>query len=75
MTTFDERERALEKKFALEQDRVFLARAHATKVIGEWAAKRLGLPSGSSKLHPIGSHTVRIQLQPIGHFRQDSPRS
>jgi len=45
MTIFDEREKASEKKFALEQDRVFLARAHATKVLGEWAAKRLGLPS------------------------------
>jgi hypothetical protein len=43
MTTFNEREKAFETKFALEQDRIFFARAYAAKVLGEWAAKRLGL--------------------------------
>jgi hypothetical protein len=43
MTTFDEREKAFEKRFALEQDRIFLARAYAAKALGERAAKLLGL--------------------------------
>jgi len=43
MTTFDERERAFETKFALEQERVFLGRARGTRALGEWAALQLGL--------------------------------
>jgi hypothetical protein len=43
MTTFDERERSFEKKFALDQERKFKAAARRTTLFGEWAAERLGL--------------------------------
>jgi hypothetical protein len=43
MTTFDEREKSFEKKFALDQELKFKAEARRNKLIGEWAAARLGL--------------------------------
>jgi len=43
MTTFDERERSFEKKFALDQELKFRAEARRNKLLGEWAAAKLGL--------------------------------
>jgi hypothetical protein len=43
MTTFDERERGYEKKFAHDQDLKFKAEARRNKYLGEWAAAKLGL--------------------------------
>jgi hypothetical protein len=43
MTTFDERERSFEKKFALDQERKFKVAARRTTLFGQWAAARLGL--------------------------------
>ena len=43
MTTFDDREQAFEKKFALDQDLKFRAEARRNKLIGEWAAQKLGI--------------------------------
>jgi hypothetical protein len=46
MTTFDERETSFEKKFALDQELMFKAEARRNKLLGQWAATKLGL-SGS----------------------------
>lgn len=43
MTTFDERERSFEKKFAMDQDLKFKAESRRNKLLGEWAAAKLGL--------------------------------
>lgn len=43
MTTFDEREKAFEKKFILDQDLKFKAEARRNKLLGEWAAGKLGI--------------------------------
>jgi len=45
MTTFDERERSFEKKFAMDQELAFKAEARRNKLLGEWAAAKLGLPA------------------------------
>jgi hypothetical protein len=42
MSSFDEREEAFEKKFALEQEQKFKAEAHRDKLLGQWAAALLG---------------------------------
>lgn len=42
MTTFDERERAYEAKFALDADLRFRAEARRDRLLGEWAAGLLG---------------------------------
>jgi len=46
MTTFDEREKAFEKKFALDQELKFKAEARRNKAIAEWAAAKMGLSGG-----------------------------
>jgi len=43
MTTFDDRERAFEKKFAHDQELRFKAEARRNKMLAEWAAEKLGL--------------------------------
>jgi hypothetical protein len=43
MTTFDDREQAFEKKFALDQDLKFRAEAKRNKLLAEWAAAKLGI--------------------------------
>ncbi len=43
MTTFDEREKAFEKKFAHDQDLKFRAEARRNKLLAEWAASKLGI--------------------------------
>ncbi|MBN9277488.1 MAG: DUF1476 domain-containing protein, partial [Hyphomicrobium sp.] len=43
MTTFDEREKAFEKKFAHDQDLKFRAESRRNRMVAEWAATKLGL--------------------------------
>jgi hypothetical protein len=43
MTTFDEREKSFEKKFAMDQELRFKAEARRNKLLGEWAGAKLGL--------------------------------
>ena len=43
MTTFDEREKSYERKFQQDQELAFKARARRNKLLGLWAAERMGL--------------------------------
>ena len=43
MTSFDERERAFEKKFALDEELKFRAEARRNRLLAQWAAQKLGL--------------------------------
>ena len=43
MTTFDEREKGFEKKFAHDQDLKFRAESRRNKLAAEWAAAKLGI--------------------------------
>jgi hypothetical protein len=43
MTTFDEREKSYEKKFALDEELKFKSEQRRNKMLGEWAAGKLGL--------------------------------
>jgi hypothetical protein len=43
MTTFDKREEGFEKKFALDEEQKFKAMARRNKMLGLWAAEKLGL--------------------------------
>jgi hypothetical protein len=42
MTTFDKREEAFEKRFALDEEQKFKAVARRNKLLGLWAAEKLG---------------------------------
>ncbi|NIJ19414.1 hypothetical protein FHS95_001083 [Sphingomonas naasensis] len=43
MTTFDDRERAFEAKFARDEDMAFRVTARRNRLLGQWAAARLNL--------------------------------
>jgi hypothetical protein len=43
MTTFDDRERAFEGKFAHDQEMAFRITARRNRLVGQWAAKLMGL--------------------------------
>ncbi len=43
MTTFDDREKGFEKKFAHDQDLRFRAESRRNKMLAEWAAAKLGI--------------------------------
>jgi len=43
MTGFDDREKAFESKFAHDQDLQFKITARRNRLLGEWAAQKMGL--------------------------------
>jgi hypothetical protein len=43
VTTFDKREEAFEKKFALDEELKFKAEVRRNRLLGLWVAERLGL--------------------------------
>jgi hypothetical protein len=47
MTTFDKREEAFEKKFALDEEQKFKAIARRNRLLGLWVADQLGLSGGT----------------------------
>ena len=51
MTTFDEREHAFEAAFVHDEEVRFRALARRNKLLGIWAAERLGLKGGEAELY------------------------
>jgi hypothetical protein len=43
MTTFDKREEGFEKKYALDEEQKFKAEARRNRLLGLWAAEKLGV--------------------------------
>jgi hypothetical protein len=43
MTSFDERERSYEKKFALDEELKFKSEARRNRLVAQWVAGKLGL--------------------------------
>lgn len=43
MSTFDKRQEGFEKKFALDEEQKFKAEARRNKLLGLWAAEKLGI--------------------------------
>jgi hypothetical protein len=51
MTTFDKREEGFEKKFALDEEQKFRAEARRNKLLGLWAAEKLGLAGDAATVY------------------------
>lgn len=51
MTTFDKREEGFEKKFALDEELLFKAGARRNKLLGLWAAEKLGLSGAEAEAY------------------------
>lgn len=49
MTTFDDREKGFEAKYALDQDQEFKAVARRNRLLGLWAAEKMGLSPESAE--------------------------
>ena len=50
-TTFDKREDGFEKKFAHDEELRFKASARRNKLLGMWAAEKLGLSGGEAEAY------------------------
>ncbi|MDZ4362540.1 DUF1476 domain-containing protein [Brevundimonas sp.] len=64
MTTFDDREKAYEAKFALDQEQEFKAMARRNKLLGLWAAEKMGLNAESAEQY--ASAVVRADFEQPG---------
>jgi len=51
MTTFDDREKGFERKFAHDEELKFRATARRNKLLGLWAAERLGLTGDDAQAY------------------------
>ena len=51
MTTFDKREEGFESKFAHDEELRFKARARRNKLVGLWAAEKLGLAGAAAETY------------------------
>ena len=51
MTTFDKREEGFEKQFAHDEELKFKAIARRNKLLGLWAAEKLGLASAQAEAY------------------------
>ena len=54
MTTFDKREEGFEKKFAHDEELRFKANARRNKLLGLWAAEKLGLTGADAEAYAEG---------------------
>lgn len=48
MTTFDDRERAFETKFARDEEMLFRITARRNRLLGQWAAEKMGLTAAET---------------------------
>ncbi len=64
MTTFDDRESAFETKFARDEDMQFRIHARRNKLIGLWAAERMGLTAAEAD--PYAKSVVQADFEEAG---------
>jgi hypothetical protein len=62
MTTLEDREKGFEKKFAADQEREFIAQSRRNRMLGEWAAKKMGLENVEDYVRAV----VRSELSAGG---------
>jgi hypothetical protein len=51
MTTFDKREEGFEKKFAIDEEQKFKAEARRNRLLGLWAAGKLGISGDAANAY------------------------
>jgi hypothetical protein len=65
MTTFDDRERAFENKFAHDQELQFKITARSNKLAGLWAAEQMGLTPEEADAY--AKALVQAEFEEGGH--------
>jgi hypothetical protein len=63
MTTFDKREQGFEAKFAHDEELMFRALARSNKLLGNWAAGRLGLTGEAAAAYATALVTTNLGNQ------------
>ena len=61
MTTFDKREDAFEKQFAHDEELKFKATARRNKMLGLWAAEKLGLSGAEADSYALSIVMAEIE--------------
>jgi hypothetical protein len=64
MSTFDRRTEAFEKKFALDEERRFKAGVRRNRLLGFWAAERLGITGDAAATY--ANEVVAADLEEAG---------
>ncbi len=64
MTTFDDRERAFEAKFAHDEEMQFRITARRNRLLGEWAAQKMGLTDVEAEAY--AKDVVRADFEEAG---------
>lgn len=64
MTTFDDRERAFETKFARDEEMNFRIIARRNRLLGQWAAKQMGLSEVEAESY--AKDVVRADFEEAG---------
>jgi hypothetical protein len=65
MSTFDERERAFENKFAHDEEMKFRAEARRNKLLGLWAAELMGKTGDAANAYAL--EVVKADFEEPGH--------
>jgi hypothetical protein len=66
MTTFDKREEGFEKKFAHDEELKFKATARRNRMMGAWAAEKLGLTGADAEAY--AREVVLADIEGTGVF-------
>jgi hypothetical protein len=64
MTTFDKRKEAYESKFARDEELRFKATARRNRLLGQWAAEKLG--KNADEAQAYAREVVRADMQEAG---------
>lgn len=64
MTQFDDRERAFESKFAHDEEMKFRITARRNRLLGEWAARKMGLSEAETESY--AKDVVRSDFEELG---------
>ena len=64
MTTFDDRERAFETKYARDEEMQFRIIARRNRLLGEWAARQMGLSEEETATY--AKDVVRADFEEAG---------
>jgi hypothetical protein len=64
MTSFDDRERAFETKFARDEEMSFRVIARRNRLLGEWAASQMGLSEAETQSY--AKDVVRADFEEAG---------
>ena len=65
MTTFDDREKAFENKYAHDAEMQFKANARGMRLLGSWAADKMGLIGAEAEAY--AKEVIKSDFEEAGH--------